>query len=136
MSTEIEVTEEIKNFAVNDRPIRFRVGDEIFEAAPDVAAELMMRFADQASILERDDATYEQQADVIRRLFFMVLLPESAERFVVRLNDPERPIGLSTFIDVTRWLLEQYGLRPTESDSDSSTGSDNPESGTRSRASA
>lgn len=117
-ATEVEVTEEIKDFASNRKPIKFRINGELFEAAPDVAAELMMKFADQAEILDNPGATNEQRSEVIRNLFYMVLMPESADRFVARLNDPENPIGIRIFTEVTQWILEQYGLRPTEPDSD------------------
>lgn len=117
--TEVTVTEEIKDFSVQRQPIKFKIDDDIFEAVPDVAAEVMIRFIDQATILENSEASNDEKMSVIRGMFYMVLVEESADLFVARLNDPERPIGLSTFIAVVQWIMEQYSLRPTEPDSES-----------------
>ena len=62
----------------------------------------------------------------------MVLLPESNALFQKRLEDLENPIGLEQAGSVIEWLLEHYGMRPTEPSSDSSTGPVSPASGTNS----
>jgi hypothetical protein len=118
-TTEIPVTEDIKDFSVERKPIKFKIDDDIFEAVPDVAAEVMIRFIDQASILENAEAPTNEKMNVIQGMFYMVLKKESADTFVARLNDPDRPISLNTFVEVVQWIMEQYSLRPTEPDSES-----------------
>lgn len=115
--------------------IKFRVDRDVFEAAPDIAAELALRYADEAEKLTANGATNEQQIEVIHKLFRMVLFPESADRFIARLSDQRYPISNEKIMKIVRWLFEEYGLRPTESDSASSTGSESPAAGTSSTAS-
>lgn len=138
--TEVTMSEEMMDFTLPRKTIKFKIDDDVFEAPPDVAAELMLRFADEASALDADvtgrQPTPGEQLAVMHNLMRMILLPDSAERFIARLSDASRPIGVETFERVTDYLLESYGLRPTESDSPSSSGSDSPGTGTNSKESA
>lgn len=136
MTTQVPMTDDIMDFTRRRDTIKFRVDDDVFEAPPDIAAELALRFVDDAGRLDDDAATHAEQVAVIHNMFRMILTPDSAERFIARLSDSTNPIGVDTFQRVTSWLLEQYGLRPTEPGSDSSSGSDNPDTGTNSRVSA
>lgn len=120
------------DFSVPRPSLKFRVDGDIFEASPDIAADLALRFADLAENLSEDSATNEQQIEVIHALFQMVLFPESAERFIARLSDQTKPIGTGRIHKITQWLFEEYGLRPTTSDSVSSTGSESQGAGTNS----
>lgn len=126
----VAVDDEIMDFSSPRRSLKFRVDEDVFEAAPDIAAELMLRYADMVERLSGDDATNEQQKEIIHALFRMVLFPDSAERFIKRLSDQRHPIGQVKIAKITRWLFEEYGLRPTESDSVSFTGSENRDAGT------
>jgi hypothetical protein len=131
MTLSVPVDDEVMDFSSPRKSLRFRVDDDLFEAAPDIPAELAMRFADQASKLDDDDdVTSDEQIAVLHSLFEMMLFPESAERFIARLSDPTHPIGNEKVARITRWLFEEYGMRPTESDSPSSRGSENPDAGT------
>lgn len=132
--TSVFADDEIMDFSSGRKSLKFRVDDDVFEASPDIAAELALRYADQAEQLTVENATNEQQIELIHALFRMVLLPESADRFLARLSDHARPIGNGKIERITRWLFEEYGLRPTTSDSASSTGSGNRDAGTSSTA--
>lgn len=134
--TEVNLTEEIMDFSLPRGNIKFRLENDVFEAVPEIATELALEFVDDAAALEEDKISTREQLAVIKKLFHMVLLPESAERFVARLRDPANPIGPERFQRVLTFLMERYGLRPTEPDSDSSPGSDVRETGTSSMASA
>jgi hypothetical protein len=126
--------DEIMDFSSGRGPIKFRVDDDVFEASPDLAAELALDFADL--IEQLDDGTDNQkQKEVIHALFRLVLFPESAERFISRLSDQRHPIGQRRIGDITKWLFEQYGMRPTGPDSASPTGSESQDAGTSSTAS-
>jgi len=118
-AVDVPITDEIMDFSSPRQAIRFRVDDDVFEASPQVAAISMIRFADEAERLESPDTTQEDQIKIIENLFRIILTTESAERFIARLADDDRPIGITQFMDITRWLLEQYGLRPTKPDSES-----------------
>jgi hypothetical protein len=43
-----------------------------------------------------------------KEFFERALLPESAERFNSRLNDPANPIPLQQMIEVAEWLTVEY----------------------------
>lgn len=122
--------DEVMDFSSPRRVLKFRVDEDVFEAAPDIAAELALDYADKVEKLTGDGTSMAQQKEIIHSLFRMVLFPESAERFIERLSDQQRPIGQQKIANITRWLFEEYGLRPTESDSVSSTGSESPAAGT------
>lgn len=129
-TTTVVVDDEVMDFSTRTKSLKFRVDDDVFEAAPDIAAELALRFADTAEKLENESATNEDQIEVIHALFRMVLFPESADKFIDRLSNPKKPIGNGKIQRITRWLFEEYGLRPTTPDAVSSTGSANPDAGT------
>lgn len=129
------VDDELMDFSSPRRSIKFRVDDDVFEAAPDIPAELALDYAEKAEQLAGSDSTYETQKEVIHALFRMVLFPESADRFIARLSDRRNPIGQAKIARITKWLFEEYGLRPTEPDSASFTGSASLDAGTSSTAS-
>lgn len=134
MTLSVPVDDEVMDFSSPRKSLPFRVDDDLFHAAPDIAAELAIEFSDAAE-KANDDSKPEQQIAVLHAMFNMVLFPESAERFIARLRDPEHPIGMDKLNRIVRWLFESYGLRPTTSDSPSSSGSDVLESGTNSTVS-
>lgn len=116
--TQIVVADDdVMDFSSPRRVIKFRIDDDVFEAAPDIAAELALDYADKLDQLGGEDATFKQQKEIIHALFRMVLLPASADRFIERLSDQRNPIGNLKIEKITRWLFEEYGLRPTKSDS-------------------
>lgn len=129
-TTEVNVTDEMMDFSLRRKTLRFRVDDDVFEAVAEIPVEVALAFADRAHVLENGTATVDQQVEVVRSLLRALLLPESAKRFLERLSDQRDPIGFQRFNQVVTWLFEEYGLRPTPSDSAFSPGSDNPASGT------
>jgi hypothetical protein len=133
--TTIAADNEVMDFSSRRRKILFRVDDDVFEAAPSIAAELAIDYAEKAEVLTEAGATTRQQLEVIHALFRMVLFPESADRFIARLSDQRNPIGHDQIQRITQWLFAEYGLRPTVSDSASSTGSESQDAGTTSTAS-
>lgn len=120
-------------------PIRFTVDDDTFEAYPQVGGGLLM---DVISIEGLDQLTLPDDPDAElstseltkmsriantqsrKMLDFLdtALLPESAERFAQRMRSTENPISLQQVFQIGRWLLAQYGARPTEPPSSSDNG--------------
>jgi hypothetical protein len=72
------------------------------------------------------------QVDAILDALGLVLLPDSAAAVAKRLGDLENPIELEQASEVMIWLLEKYGLRPTQPSSNSAGGPVSPVSGTNS----
>jgi hypothetical protein len=133
---EVPVTEEMKDFTRPKRAIKFKVDDDVFDAVPEIAAGLVVQFAEEAELIDKNDVKPGELIGVMTNLFQYVLPPESSTRLITRLTDPKNPIGLERVLEIIQWLLEQYGLRPTEADSDSSDGVLSPVDGTSSTVSA
>jgi hypothetical protein len=127
---EITMTEEMKDFSRPKRAIKFKVDDDVFEATPELAAALVVEFAEEAELIDKDATRPAELIGVMGNLLNRVLLPSSAERLMARLKDTKNPIGIERLLEIIEWLLEQYGLRPTPPDSDSSAGVLSPEDGT------
>lgn len=119
-----------KDFTKAHERITFRIDGDLFEAARALPGRVMTEFAKRFSDLGESPAT--DQLDVILEALSLVLLPESYARFDKRFGDLESPIELTQAVDVVMWLLEQYGMRPTQPSSGSASGPEVPASGTNS----
>lgn len=122
-------TTEIRDFSKKRKDIVFRVDDDVFQAARGVPAEVLLGFATEFAGMDTT-ATVDQQLKAFRSMLEVVLLPESLERFNARMRDRANPIEIDQVEDVVTWLMEQYGLRPTEAPSSSPDGRSVPEPGT------
>ena len=122
---------EIRDFTKKRDDISFRVDDDIFHAARGVPAEVLMDFATQFSGMSLETPV-DEQLKAFRGVFELVLLPESLRRFNERMRDRENPIEMDQCEQIITWLMEKYGLRPTELPSNSLPGQDGPVSGTTS----
>jgi hypothetical protein len=107
----------VRDFSGNEKTLKFRIGKDVFEAVSDIAAELALDYAAQTEKMSQEGMAIDKQKDAIRAIFRMILLPESADVFIARLSDPENPIGHKKITEITRWLFEEYGMRPTIPDS-------------------
>jgi hypothetical protein len=125
---------EIRDFTKARKDISFRVDDDMFHAARGVPADVLLDFATEFSSMETS-ATIDQQLKAFRSMLEVVLLPESLKRFNERMRDRENPIEIDQVEDIVTWLMEQYGLRPTEPSSASPSGPSSPGPGTTSMVS-
>lgn len=137
MTTTVAADDDVMDFSSPRKVIKFRVDDDVFEATPAIPADVALEYAGMMDQVVGDDdkVDVQQQKDVLHALFRMVLLPASADRFIARLSDQSAPIGNQQVDRITRWLFEEYGMRPTSPDSASSTGSENRDAGTSSTVS-
>lgn len=110
---------------------RFRIYGDLYEGVREIGADAILDVMASMQNLEGDP---QNQVRAIKDVMARVLVAESAERFVANMGNRVEPIGLRTLMNALNWLIEQYTGRPTEPDSDSSPGSENPESGTSSTA--
>lgn len=124
---------EIRDFTKKRDDIMFRVDDDIFYAARGVPAEVLMDFATQFSGMSLETPV-DEQLKAFRGVFELVLLPESLMRFNARMRDRENPIEIDQVEQIITWLMEKYGLRPTELPSNSPSGQGGPVSGITSTA--
>lgn len=125
---------EIRDFSKKRKDISFRVDDDMFHAARGVPAEVLLDFASEFSGMETS-ATVDQQLKAFRSMLEVVLVPDSLKRFNERMRDRENPIEIDQVEEIVTWLMEQYGLRPTEPSSSSPGGPSDPVPGITSMAS-
>jgi hypothetical protein len=115
---------EIRDFTPERKPpIRFRIHDEVYEAAPELPGGTLLDFA---TLAEQFDGAAEQgdaaKVGLLVDLFDKVLLPASAELFKTRMRDLERPITIGVVPDILNWLFSEYTGRPLAPSAASSDG--------------
>lgn len=126
-------TDVLKDFSANAQPILFRIDGDIFEAPARIPAQVMLDFVEGFNQLgEKPDM--KDQVGMMMGMIDLVLQPQSAELFRRRMGDRDNPIDLEQVQDVLPWLMEQYGMRPTEPSDTSSDGQPSLEPGTDSTA--
>lgn len=116
MATDIR----FKDFTVDAQPIRFQVNDDVFTAPAVLPIPVMQQLTTAVEKLKgvSDAAAF----DAILEVFDAILVDDSARRFRERVADKVQPIGIEQVVNIMNWLIEVYGLRPTEQSSDSSAG--------------
>lgn len=119
-----------KDFTRARERITFRIDGDLFEAARALPGKTLTQFAKRFQ--DVGATPMAEQLDVILDALALVLLPDSFAQFSKRFGDLEDPIELTQASDVMIWLLEKYGLRPTQPSSNSAAGSQSPASGTNS----
>lgn len=108
---------EIKDFTTpnGNKPHPFKIDDDIFYAVSDIP---LANLAELAKLRENLDIS---NINTLLSLFDEMLLDESATLFQSRLRDKANPIGKSHILPILEWLMETYGLRPTQPSSPSSS---------------
>jgi hypothetical protein len=110
-------TAEIADFSFSIEPKKFTVNGDLFLCAPELPLPLM----EKAASMRLDRETMQREGmEPILKFFDEVFIGDSAQRFRARVNDRERPIGLRHITKILPWLMESYGLRPTEPSESSS----------------
>jgi hypothetical protein len=114
---------EIKDFEFSPDPKRFRMykDDEfIFEAMPVIPIGLL----DRLKNLRKITADSDDSAEMVLDFFDQVLLPGSSIELRKRATEPSKfPFGINHMQPIMEWLMEAYGMRPTQPSSDFSSGS-------------
>lgn len=122
----------IKDFSKRDRqPPKFRVGDHVFFGVYALAAQRAMEITTHFGGLTQESPPADQIKAMDYALEAM-LQPESLGRFRILMNDTESidAVDLPQVDEIVTWLLEQYGLRPTQPSETSAPGSQEPDAGT------
>jgi hypothetical protein len=118
----------IKDFSIPDKPKPFRIGpqaDDVFEAPPIIAPvtlvnlpNLMRSLSSIGSVTDAQGAA--QVMEGVKDVFRELLTTESGDRFAERLDSKDRPVDLlRQVIPIVQWMMEVYGLRPTQVSSSS-----------------
>lgn len=113
---------EIRDFSRKRKQLLFRVDDDQFEAASAIPAEVMIQFAERITSADPSKMTPKEQVGIFRDMLEMVLLPESMSLMRKRMADSRNPVDMSQLDEIIQWLFEEYGMRPTQDPSSSSSG--------------
>lgn len=121
-----------KDFTLDAPEIKFAIAGEKFDASPALSAALLQQISDVVDKLtDTDDksTTIIEKLDSLIEFCNVILIGDSKERFaaIAPTLDLQRQI-----MPLLYWLLEAYGIRPTEVSSDSSDTSPTETDGTTS----
>ena len=117
-----------KNFEVSPEPVTFTIAPDTFECLPEVPLDVLVELS---GLRSSPGETVDLKARMaqIHDFFDFIMESESAALFRKRTAIPTKeqpnpnPIGMKTVIAVLEWLMEVYGLRPTQPSSESEDGS-------------
>jgi hypothetical protein len=122
-----EPPDQIRDFTILADPKQFRIDGDVF-AAPAIISPIALKklaalhgqLGDVGELTKDLDRTLDLIGDM-----FQILLPgPSGVRFKERLLSEMEPIDLNRqALPALYWLLEQYGMRPTQPSSPSPDGS-------------
>lgn len=90
-------------------PLEFSLGEDDFTFVAYAPEELPANVLVEYSELVSDGRLHEAH----KRFFAKALHEESAREFEYRLNSHEKPITLSTMIQISEWLVTEYSRFPT-----------------------
>lgn len=122
---------DIIDFSFSPEPHRFRINDDVFECT----AELPLSALVEVANMKFDIGTLKDVGlEPVLKFFDTVMLDDSAKRFRERVDSKTQPIGMRHVMKIIPWLLEVYGMRPTEPSTPSSESP--PSGGTTSTAGA
>jgi hypothetical protein len=125
-----------------EKPISFKIDDDIFYAYPRIGAELLRGAMETETVgamtgIDMDNLNSLPQEDQVAilgasnrqfaRIFAFldeVLLPDSAQLFATRLGSAAQPIDMSQVFGVWQYLISEYGENPTRPSLPSRNGRD------------
>lgn len=114
---------EFKDFSRPVRKIHFRVGQEEYDAIPAIPLGMVMELGGLVKNFGSVAAgEFDTKMDALYTFFDGLLQDDGGTRFRKQAQSKVDPLDPKQVIDVMHWLLEVYGLRPTEPSSDSSSG--------------
>lgn len=116
-----------KDFGKKRKAIYFTNGpEERYDCVPALGLPSMQEISKLA-----DGFTIDTAVDHFVAFFNTVLQPESAVRFEAKMREDKKdPIDQDQALAMMYWVLEQYGVRPTQPSSVSSDGSPTDDGGT------
>lgn len=127
-----------KDFSLSPDPVTFTIAPDTFVCYPEIPLDAL---AEMAKLAQRSE-NREEQLSKIYDFFDGIMEPDSAARFrrrgrrstpaqgvegepgYVPADINTHPIGMRHAAKIMPWLLEVYGLRPTQESSESSDGSE------------
>lgn len=124
---------EIKDFSKRRQPVVFLLDGEQYEAYRSIPAEVLAILMGQMQGMDPASTPIDRQLDAYKEFLRTCFLPESWGRFEIRLKERDadgNSIEVDQLDEIATWLLECYGMRPTQPSGDSPDGPSSPGSGT------
>lgn len=115
-----------KDFSLSPEPIIMRIAPDDFKCYPEIPLDVMMEVAEAAT----SSSTGMKRVEQMRDLLEGVMEPESFAIFAARMRKGTKeqpnhsPIGMRHIREILPWIMEVYGLRPTQESESSADGSD------------
>lgn len=116
--------------------VKFTLYGEQYHGVAELTLEDSFSYDTLSAQLGQTDRSTQDRVETMKSIIRTLIEPNSAERLIAGLGDRERPIGVGTLMKIFKYIMDQYGDRPTTPGSDSSAGSDNPAPGTSSTESS
>jgi hypothetical protein len=110
-----------KDFTPNaEDPPTFQVYGVRYVCLPDIPLDALA----EMSTISDADATSKERVEKMVEFIASIMEDESGDLFRVNVQRGSKtPVGVKTIQQLVPWLLEVYGLRPTQESSESSDGS-------------
>lgn len=108
-----------------DEPIAFRIAPDTFQCIDEIPLDVLVELADMATADLSTKEKFQKMIDLVKD----ILTPESRATFTARLKvgteeEPNpHPIGMKAIRKLLPWVMEVYGVRPTQESSESADGS-------------
>lgn len=115
-----------KDFSLSPEPVTFRIAPDSFECYPEIPLDALL----ELSTLAAETSDRAKQFEQLKDFFDGIMPPEMAATFRARCKPSTKeepnpqPIGMRHVMNILPWLMEVYGLRPTQPSSESDAGSD------------
>lgn len=107
--------------ATSTEPVTFKIGSDMFEAAAQCPAGVLLSMAANSS-----DEGGAGAVTAAMDFLDAVLKETSRARFAERMTSVEDPISITTVTELVQWLIGVYTGRPTEQPSPSVAGPSDP----------
>lgn len=109
-----------RDFSGSPEPVTFRVRGDIFECLPEIPLDALVEMTKLTSA----DGDTGRMLSMVKEFFDGIMTPDSAARMRECMSKgADNPIGMAAIQDILPWLMEVYGLRPTQPSDESSDGS-------------
>ena len=117
----METIVEYRDFSRQSKQIKFTVGEQEYEAVPALGLGLAVEMSNIGKTFAGGEGL--ERVEALWEFFGGILQGDGADRLKQQAHSKIDPLDIKQLMDIMNWLLEVYGLRPTQPSNDSSTGS-------------
>lgn len=115
------------DFSLSPEPVTFKIAPDEFLCYPEIPLDVLMEVAEASTSggttgIDRVKQMLEMLEGVMEPQSFATFVARTKKGTVERPN--QNPIGMRHISELLPWLMEVYGLRPTQESDSSVTGSD------------